>query len=74
MYSGLQVRYRHCQVLLTFEFSRHIFENTLKYQEFMKIRPGESRDFPCGLTDGHEKDNRCISLVTACSKVAVVFR
>ena len=34
-----------CQILVTLEFSRRIFEKILKYQIFMKIRPVGSEVF-----------------------------
>jgi len=56
MYNDLYVKYPFCPVLMTFEFSRHIFERMQIY--FMKIRPVGAELFHAGgrtdkETDGH---------------------
>jgi hypothetical protein len=50
MYIGLQVKYPYCQILIKFEFSRHIFEKS-SIRNFVKIRPVGAELFLCGQTD-----------------------
>ena len=58
MYIRLHVKYSDsCPTLMKVKFSWQIFE---KYSniKFHDNSSSESRDFPCGQTDGHEGDFR----------------